>query len=79
MSEMFYLVVVQVVLLFRAKTWVLSVAISRELEGVHVEFLGQVPGQKSKQKKDGTWISATMAKVLTEAGTQTLGAYINKR
>ena len=36
-------------------------------------------GQKAKRQRDGTWRSESAAKVLTELGTQTLGAYIDKR
>ena len=42
-------------------------------------FLRQVTGQKEKQNKYGTWISAAAARVLKEAGTQRLGTYIEKQ
>ena len=69
-SEMFYWAVVQAVLILGAETWVLLAAVSRKLEGVHVGFLRQ---------RDGIWISEAAEKVLKEAGTQTLGSYIEKR
>ena len=66
-------------LLFGAETRVLSAELYRKLEGVHVGFLGQVRGQKSKRERAGNWRSAAESRVLKEAGTQTLGIYIDKR
>ena len=76
---MFYQAVVQSVLLFGAENWFLLVAISLNLEGVHVGFLRNLTGQKSKRQRDGTWRSEAEVKVINETGTQTLGAYINNR
>ena len=39
MSAMFYLAVVQIVLLLGAETWVLAEAMSRKMYGVHMVFL----------------------------------------
>ena len=36
-------------------------------------------GQKPNRQRDRTWRSASVEKVLTEAETQTLGEYIDKR
>ena len=44
---MFYRAVVQTFLIFGAETWVLSEAISRNLEGVHVGFLRHITRQRS--------------------------------
>ena len=46
-SEKFYHVVVQAVLLFGYETWVLTAAMIQNLEGVHVGFLRQVMGKKA--------------------------------
>ena len=54
-SAMFYWAVVQVVLLFGAEIWVFSEAMSRNMEGVHVVFQRQIPGQRVEKRKDGTW------------------------
>ena len=54
-SAMFYRALVQTVLLFGAETWVLSEAVSRKLEGVHVGFLRQITGQRAVRQEDGTW------------------------
>ena len=78
MSEIFYWAVVKAVLLFGAEIWVLLTVMYRKLEGVHVGFLGQVRGQKSKRERAGNWRSAAESRVLKEAGTQTMGTYIEK-
>ena len=49
MSVIFYLAVVHEVFLFGAETWVLLEEISRNLEGVHAGFFGQVTVQKSNR------------------------------
>ena len=46
-SAMFYQEVVQAVLLFGAETWILSEALSRNLEGVHVGFLRHIAEQRA--------------------------------
>ena len=69
---------VQLVLLFVDETWFFPAAMSRKLEGVHVGFLIKLVGQKAKRQREGTWRSASVAKVLKEAVTQTRGEYIEK-
>ena len=76
---MFYRAVVQAVLLFETETWVLSVAMSRNLEGLHMGLLIPVMGKKSKRQRYRTCRSEATANGIKEAGTQTLGAYIYKR
>ena len=51
----FYRAVVQKVLLLGEETWVLSEAMSSNLEGVHVGFLRQITDQKEVHQEDGTW------------------------
>ena len=48
---MFYQAVVQVLLLFGAKTWFFLAEMSRNLKGVHMGFLRQVTGQRANQKR----------------------------
>ena len=54
-SAMYNQAVVQAVLLFGAKTWVLLAAMSKNMEGVHVVFLKHDTGKKSNKKKAGIW------------------------
>ena len=49
-SENFYRVVVQAVLLFGAETWVLTAAMLEKLEGVHVGFLRQVTEMEARKR-----------------------------
>ena len=79
MSTTSYQAVVQAVLIFGAETWVLSEAIYRNLDGVQVGFLRQITGHKAKRQRDRTWRSKSAAKVIKEAVTQSLGAYIDNR
>ena len=44
-----------------------------------MRFLRQTTGQKEKWQRDGTWRSEAADKFIKEAGTQSLGAYIDKR
>ena len=53
MSAIFYQAVVKAVLPFGVETWVLSEAISKNLEGVHAGFLSQIMGQRTVQQEDG--------------------------
>ena len=46
-SAKFYWVVVQGVLLFGGKTWVLLAAMIKKIEGVQMGFLRQVTGMKA--------------------------------
>ena len=48
----FYWAMVQAVLLFGAKTLVMSAAMLKKLEGVHVGFLQQVIGMKARRLGD---------------------------
>ena len=79
MSAIFYRAVVQSVLLLGEETWVLSEAMSRNLEGVHVGLLRQIMGPRAVQQEDGTWWRVAVENVLEKAGTQSLGTYIDRR
>ena len=63
-SAVFYRAVVQAVLILGAETWVLSEAMSRNMEGVHVGLLKHIKGHREVRQKDGTWRCATEEKVL---------------
>ena len=75
----FYHVVVQVVFLFWAETWVLSASMAKKLEGVHVGLLRQVTRLKVKRLKDGPWQKLASDRVLQGEGTQPLQTYIGRR
>ena len=71
--------VVQAVLLFGAKTCVLSAAMLNNLEGVHVGFLRHVTGMKARRIGDDTWTKEGPERVLQAEGTKLLREYIDKR
>ena len=78
-SAMFYLEMVQAVLLLGEDTCVLSASMSKNLEGVHVGFLRKVTVKTPKRQRDGTWRSVAAESLLKEAGTNTPGTSIDKR
>ena len=78
-SEKFYHVVIQAVLLFGAKTWVLSPPMAQSLEGVHVGLLRQVKNLKAKSMEEGLWQKVAADRVLQGAGTQPLQTYLERR
>ena len=54
-SEKFYCVLVQEVILFGAETWVLTEKMSQRIEGEHVIFLRQVTRKQETRRRDGSW------------------------
>ena len=75
----FYWYVVQAVLLFGDKTWVMLVAMLKKIEGVHVGFLQQMTGMKAQRLGDVIWKKEGQDRVLQAAVTELLREYINKR
>ena len=78
-SENFYRTVVQAVLIFGSKTWVLMAAMMQNIEGVHVGFLRKVAGKKARRIGDETWQKEGADSVLQAAGTKPLMEYTKKR
>ena len=78
-SEKFNCAVVQKVLIFGAKTWALTEAMSQKLEGVHVVLLRQVTWNKTQRPRKNYWRKLAVESVLQAAGTQPLKTYIDKR
>ena len=68
-SEMFYLEVVQPVLLLGDETCLLLAEMAKTLEEVHMGLLCQVTGKTEIRQWDGTWRRAAVESVLKEAGT----------
>ena len=54
-------------------------AMSWNLEGVHMVFISQITGKRIELNRDGTCKSVAEEKVLKEAVTQSLRAYIDRR
>ena len=55
-AAMFYIAVVQVVLLFVLESWILSAAMEKTVEGAHTGFLRQVMGKQARQMTSGLWV-----------------------
>ena len=71
-SVNFYQVVVQVVLLLGAKTWLMSAAMLNNLEEVHVGFLRQVTGMKARRLVVKTCTKKGPDRLIQAAGTKPL-------
>ena len=50
--ETFYRKVVQAVIIFGAKTWVLTSFMDKRLEGVHTGFLRQMTSNRARHQRD---------------------------
>ena len=77
--EKFYQAVVQAVILFGDKTWVLLEYMLKNIKGVHVGFLQQVTGMKAQRRGEETWTKEGPDRLLQAAGTKPLQEYIDKR
>ena len=75
---MFYKATVQSVLLFGSKTWVLSPATLRHLEGFHVKAAQRMTGLLPK-KVGGSWVFPEIKTVLVAAGLHTIEHYVQVR
>ena len=70
MSSVFYRAVTHTVLLFGLKTWVLSVAMEKMVEGTHNGFLRNITGKWERRKGDGMWSISELEKVREATETQ---------
>ena len=50
----------------------------QESGGVHMGFLGDFTGEKSMRQRDWTWRIVAAVRIIDEAGTTSLGTYIDK-
>ena len=56
-TEMFYRVVAQTVLIFGLETWVILAVMERTAEGIHTEFLRHITGKRAQGKEYGMWVT----------------------
>ncbi len=76
----FYKAVVQAVLLYGSKTWVLSTAALASLEGFHIRAAYRMVVKHKPQRGSGnSWVYLKSKDVLEECGLSTLGEYITVR
>ena len=57
---MFYVAVVQAVIIFESETWVLTPRLEKALEGFHHWGVRQMAGMVPKFQYDGMWVYATI-------------------
>ena len=79
MSEIFYRLVVQAILLYGSETWVLLAEMDRKMEGTHTEFLWKITGKQLWWLGDGTWEMPGAEGVREAAGTQLAMTHIGRR
>ena len=53
-SEIFYRVVVQAILLYGLETWVLSAEMAKRVDGTHTGFMRLITGMRERQLGDMT-------------------------
>ena len=71
-----YLVVVQLALLFRSETWVLTPLIKRLLGGFHHRVACILTNQKGRKGQDGGWVYPHLEYAMTEAVLQEVDDYL---
>jgi hypothetical protein len=75
----FYKAIVQSVLLYGSESWVLTLAMEKQLQGFHRRCAQYITGQNIRQNKDGTWTYLSTENVLKMAGLWTIQEYIKSR
>ena len=68
--------VVQAVLLFGSKTWVLTPRLDKSLEGFHHRVARQMAGMVTKRQRDGTWVYTPIGAALEMVQMDEIGLYI---
>ena len=71
--------VVQSVLLFESKTWVLTPQLDKYFEFFHHRVVRQMAGMGPKRQRDGTWLYTIIGATLEMAGLEYIGVYIALR
>ena len=72
----FYVVMVQVVLLFGSETWVLTPRLEKSLEGFHHRAVRRMASMGPKRQRGGTWLYTLIGAALTMVGLEEIGVYI---
>ena len=78
-SGIFFKEVVQSVLLFRLKTWVLTSHMGRALGSFQHRFARRIMGIHPRRQEEWGWEYPQLVAVLEEAGFEEIGVYILKR
>ena len=78
-SRMLYTAVAQAVLLFGAKTWVLTPRMEKALDSFQSRVARKTTGRQSRQSKDGIWVYPPLAGARKEAGMVGIRTSITRR
>ena len=78
MLKSFYRAVVQAILFYGSKTWVLLVSIAKSVERTHTEFLIMITRKRERQLGDSTWETPGAEVVQEVEGTQLESIYIER-
>ena len=74
---MFYVVTVQMVILFGSETWKLSPLAMKCLDGFHLKAARRMTGMVLTRGADGTWFYPLLKDILEAASLHTITAYIH--
>ena len=64
---------------FESKSWVLSTAMEKMVEGTHTRFLRHLIGKWERWRSDRTWSTLVEEEVRQEAETRSETTYIGQR
>ena len=76
---MFYRVEAQTILLYGLETWVLLVAMEKNIEGSHTDFFRQITRNRAQRIVDRTWKTSREGMVRGTAGKQSEMNYIGRQ
>ena len=75
-AGIFYVSVVQSVLLFGSETWVITPRLENTLKGFHHKVVRRMAGMGTKRKWDGKWLHTPIGLELEMVGLDDIGVYI---
>uniref|UniRef100_A0A7S0FHZ4 Uncharacterized protein n=1 Tax=Minutocellus polymorphus TaxID=265543 RepID=A0A7S0FHZ4_9STRA len=78
-SGMFYVDVVQQILLYGSETWTVSPRVLSALESLHHRVARRLAGKMPRRLPDGSWECPSLEKALEEAGLFPISEYVARR
>ena len=78
-AGIFYVVVVQAVLIFGSEKWVLTPRLEKSLKGFHHWSVWRMEGMVPKRQHDGTWLYPPIGVALETVGLEDIGVYSARR
>ena len=75
----FFKAVTQVVLLFRAETWILTPRMEQALSIFQHRVARWLTGRQPKRRGDRSWEYASLEEAMMESGFEGIGTYITRR